>query len=171
MNANFGTLETSGSSDSKILDSQLGEALNDINSSQKTFQDFKEASMQRSDVFQNYLSDSDAEYLDTFKNELLHHLALSIVVKESRQRYQKEQFDRLLISAQNRSLANKSNSLDTFCIEYVKVIEALIDQSHNYKCPKIHANYDDMGEQTIRPLNSTVFYFFFSADKYKRSVA
>ena len=119
--------ESSSSSDSKILDSQLGDALNDINSSKKTFEDFNQASVQRNDVFQNYLSNTDSEYLDTFKNELLHHLALSIVVKESRQRYQKEQFDRLLISAQNRSLAKKSNSLDDFCVEYVKVIEALID--------------------------------------------
>lgn len=68
-------------------------------------------------------------------------------------------------------MANKKGTLDSFCVEYVKLIEALIDQSHNYKCPKIQANYDSYGESTIRPLNSTVFFFFFSADRYKRTVA
>ena len=51
------------------------------------------------------------------------------------------------------------------------MIEAMIEQSHNYKCPKIQANYDDFGDQTIRPLNSTLFYYFFSADRTKRSIA
>ena len=76
-----------------------------------------------------------------------------------------------MITAQSRDLAKKSNSLDAFCVEYVNIIEALIDQSHNYKCPKIQANYDDFGESTIRPINSTIFYFFFSAESYKRTVA
>lgn len=43
--------------------------------------------------------------------------------------------------------------------------------SHNYKCPKIQANYDDFGDRTIRPLNSTIFYYFFSADFAKRTAA
>lgn len=61
--------------------------------------------------------------------------------------------------------------MDSFCTEYCKVIEEMIEQSHNYKCSKIHANYDDMGDQTIRPLNSTIFYYFFSADRTRRNIA
>jgi len=34
--------------------------------------------------------------------------------------------------------------------------------SHYGKCPKIEANYDDYREKTIRPLNATIFYYFFS---------
>ena len=35
--------------------------------------------------------------------------------------------------------------------------------SHYGKCPKIEANYDDYREKTIRPLNATIFYYFFRA--------
>jgi hypothetical protein len=47
----------------------------------------------------------------------------------------------------------------------------LIEESNGFKCPKIQANYDDYGESTIRPLNSTIFYYFFSADRTKRTIA
>jgi len=33
--------------------------------------------------------------------------------------------------------------MDEFCSEYSRLIEELIESSHNYKCPKIQANYDD----------------------------
>jgi hypothetical protein len=36
--------------------------------------------------------------MTVFRTDLLQHLAGSIVVKESRQRYQKEQFDRFIAS-------------------------------------------------------------------------
>jgi len=51
------------------------------------------------------------------------------------------------------------------------MIEELIEMSHNYKCPKIAANYDDFGDATIRPFNSTIFYYYFSADVAKRTFA
>lgn len=93
------------------------------------------------------------------------------MVKEHRQRYQKEQFDRLLLAAQSRKLKDHSASLEDFCVEYSKLIEVMIEDSHGYKCPKIQANYDDFGDQTVRPLNSTIFYYFFSADRAKRTMA
>jgi hypothetical protein len=98
-------------------------------------------------------------------------LSVKIVVKEHRQRYQQEQFERLLNASSLAQLKSESNTMETFCVEYTRLIEAMIDQSHNYKCPKIQANYDDFGDQTIRPLNSTVFYYFFSADRTRRNVA
>lgn len=93
------------------------------------------------------------------------------MVKENRQRYQKEQFDRFLLASQIRGLKNKDNSMEEFCKEYCQLIETLIEDSHNNKCPKIQANYDDFQEQTLKPLNSTIFYYFFSGDRMKRTFA
>lgn len=51
------------------------------------------------------------------------------------------------------------------------MIEGLIDESHNNRSPKIEANYDDFAERTVRPLNATIFYYFFSADKRRKTIA
>lgn len=47
----------------------------------------------------------------------------------------------------------------------------MIDESNGFKAPKIRANYDDFEEQTIRPINSTIFFYFFSTDRFKRNFA
>ena len=47
----------------------------------------------------------------------------------------------------------------------------MITFSHGMKCPKIEANYDDYGEKTIRPLNATIFYYFFSANRSGKNFA
>ena len=94
-----------------------------------------------------------------------------MIVKENRNRYQKEQFDRLLIAGNSYILKNQNLNLDQFCEEYANLIEYLVEESNGFKCPKIQANYDDYGESTIRPLNSTIFYYFFSADRTKRTIA
>ena len=51
------------------------------------------------------------------------------------------------------------------------MIEILISDSHNDLSPKIETNYDDFAERTVRPLNATIFYYFFSADRRKRTIA
>jgi len=51
------------------------------------------------------------------------------------------------------------------------MIEGMISESHNDLSPKIRANYDSHDEDTIKPLNSTIFYYFFSADRTKRMLA
>ena len=56
-------------------------------------------------------------------------------------------------------------TLEEFATEYSRLINANIESSHNYRCPKIEANYDDFGEQTVRPLNATIFFYFFSANR------
>jgi len=61
--------------------------------------------------------------------------------------------------------------MEYFCEEYARMIEGMIDASFNHKSPKIPANYDEFGEDTIKPLNSTVFYYFFSAERTKRMFA
>jgi len=62
-------------------------------------------------------------------------------------------------------------SLRDFAKEYSVLIEAMTHKSHNNKCPKIEANYDDYAERTIHPFNATIFYYFFSADRSGRSMA
>jgi len=102
---------------------------------------------------------------------LLHYLAGNIFVKEHRLRYQKEQYDRYFYSMQYSLLMDKKQSLRDFCKGYAHLVEALIDESHNRRSPHIQANYDDFAEQTIRPINATVFYYFFSTERRKRSFA
>jgi len=55
--------------------------------------------------------------------------------------------------------------LRNFATYYAQLIELYIDVSHGFRCPKIEANYDDFGEKTLRPLNATIFYYFFSANR------
>jgi hypothetical protein len=92
-------------------------------------------------------------------------------VKENRQRYQKEQFDRFISSLQNNGLNKRNQTLRDFSRVYAHMIEVLVEDSHNDRCPKIEANYDDFSERTIRPFNATIFYYFFAADRRKRTIA
>ena len=62
-------------------------------------------------------------------------------------------------------------TLREFCREYAAMIIYLADESHGNRCHKVEANYDSYQEKTVRPINSTIFYFFFSADYAKRTFA
>ena len=72
---------------------------------------------------------------------------------------------------QYNTLFKKHVTLRDFCKDYANMIEILIQDSHNDRSPKIEANYDDFREKTIRPLNATIFYYFFSADRRRRTIA
>ncbi len=137
----------------------------------KDFQDYERSYNDRQSVYADYARGNTDEAMVSFRTDLLQHLAGSIVVKEHRQRYQKEQFDRFISSLQYNALYGKNQSLREFCRQYANMIEVLIEDSHNDRSPKIEANYDDFGEQTVRPLNATIFYYFFSADRSKRTIA
>jgi uncharacterized membrane protein len=91
-----------------LLGQQIGEVQSSIEQAQRTFEDFHAANNQRNEIFSNFRADANDENLENFKNELLQHLSQTIVVKENRERYQKEQFDRLLISMQTSTLKNKN---------------------------------------------------------------
>lgn len=54
---------------------------------------------------------------------------------------------------------------------YADLIDDQIDNSHGGKCPKIEANYDSYDEARIKPLNATIFYYFFGANRAGRSWA
>jgi hypothetical protein len=135
------------------------------------FGEWEKVYNERHRIYHHFTNESNSESLTVFRTDLLQHLAGSIVVKEHRQRYQKEQFDRFLSSLQHNSLQKREVTLRDFCTEYANMIEILISDSHNDRSPKIEANYDDFGERTIRPLNATIFYYFFSADRRKRTIA
>lgn len=68
-------------------------------------------------------------------------------------------------------MQNRRLSLEQFCLNYASMIEDTIEDSNNWKCPKIAANYDDYQNETIRPLNSTLFYLFYSGDTWRRFFA
>ena len=83
---------------------------------------------------------------DQFREDLLKHLAGNIVIKEHRVRYQKEQFDRFVASLSFWDLKNTDQSLLDFSKAYSRMMSAHTLSSHNYRCHKIDANYDDFGE-------------------------
>lgn len=122
---------------------------------------------QRAELYSDYLvlTGDPEDALDKFRNDLLKHLAGSIVVKDHKVRYQKEQFDRFIASMRHINLKTKDMSLGSFAKEYATLMEVMISTSHGDKCHKIEANYDDYGEKTVRPLNATIFYYFFSANR------
>ena len=108
---------------------------------------------------------------DNFKAELLKHLAQSIFIKEHRIRYQKEQWDRFWMSSHDPSLKDTKQTLREFAKNYAGMIEASIAGSFHYRSPKIDANYDDYDAKTLRPLNATIFYYFFSSRGASKSFA
>lgn len=77
----------------------LGEMINTkIRSIHDDFNEFEKIHNERARIYHHYMTEQKTEALDTFKDEILQHLAGSIVVKEHRVRYQKEQFNRFLVS-------------------------------------------------------------------------
>ena len=124
--------------------------------------DYTQSQNEKDVMYADYDSTDD---VDAFRQDLLKHLAGNIVVKEHKIRYQKEQFDRLMASLTFWDLKKTNTSLKDWSKSYSKLIEATTRSSHNWRCHKIDANYDDFGEQTIRPLNATIFFYFFSANR------
>ena len=158
---------------SESLKAQTNELTDRIKNAVSSFEELSKANDDRDELFASFQGDlkSDSDRLEDFRLKLIQHLSMNIVIKENRQRYQKEQFERMLIASQDFTLKQHKSSLDDWCKSYTMLIEALIDKSPNNLSPKIQANYDNYGEATIKPLNSTIFYYFFSADKTKRTIA
>ena len=124
-------------------------------------------------MYADYYDQTDgiADAHDVFRASLLKHLAGSIVIKNHRIRYQKEQFDRFLASTKDFTLQNNKQTLREFSLNYAALIDSMTRSSHNFKCPKIEANYDDFARESILPLSPTIFYYYFSANRSGRSWA
>ena len=139
--------------------------LDDIN-------DHDRANSERKNIYADYYKDEDLELgTANFRVDLLKHLAGSIVIKEHRVRYQKEQFDRFVTSTKAYSLQKKSMTLREFCNQYARLIDTMTQSSHYFKCPKIEANYDDFAKETVLPINPAIFYYFFSSNRSGRTWA
>lgn len=67
---------------------------------------------ERAAIYAEY--DTGVEAKDSFREDLLKHLAGSIVIKEHKIRYQKEQFDRFVASLGFYELKNNDQSLAEF---------------------------------------------------------
>ena len=117
---------------------------------------------ERDELYREY---NETGNLEGFRADLLKHLAGNIIIKEHRVRYQKEQFDRFIASLDFADLKNGKMTLREFSEAYSRLMSAMTQSSHNYRCHKIEANYDDFGDQTIRPLNASIFFYFFSANR------
>jgi hypothetical protein len=68
------------------------------------FLDYQKAYNEKDRIYHHYMSHQGSEALDTLRSDLLEHLAGSIVVKEHRLRYQKEQYERFVASLQDNGL-------------------------------------------------------------------
>ena len=58
-----------------------------------------------------------------------------------------------------------------FAESYAALIEIMTDNSHQGKCPKIEANYDESQLGTVNPLNASIFYLFFNTSRASRNWA
>lgn len=100
---------SSTSEAAKLFNSQLAEVTPAVEGATNTFVAFSAANNERNTLFSNFTDDNatKSDRLDNFKSGLLKHLSLNIIVKESRHRYQKEQFDRLLVAESAWTLKNQ----------------------------------------------------------------
>jgi hypothetical protein len=80
--------------------------------------DFEKASTNLKIQESTLLTESNDESLTKFRQAIMLHLAGSIVVKEHRERYQKEQFDRFVVTQNQFGLGNKATSLKDFSRNY-----------------------------------------------------
>jgi hypothetical protein len=61
--------------------------------------------------------------------------------------------------------------LREFAHNYAEMMESSIASSYNFRTPKIDVNYDDYEQKTLRPLNATIFYYFFNSTRSSRTFA
>lgn len=127
------------------------------------------------DIYSNFVDESKSNMAvydqENFRVEMMKYLAGNIFVKGSRYRYQKEQFDRFVASQHHSPLLKKNMTLRQFSTEYARMVDGLVEMSHNFRSPKIDANYDDFAQKTIMPVNATVFYYFFSSNRSGKTFA
>ena len=153
---------TAFDSDIKQINDQLNECLG-------VMSEYEKANAEKQRWYHSMMDDSNNEGMDAFKAELLKYLAATIIVPDSRLRYQQEQFTRWSTSLKNRDLFQPKQSLKEFSRKYAEFIDELIVESNYGFSPKIEANYDDWQETQSRPINSTIFYYFFSLNRTSRS--
>ncbi len=84
---------------------KLGEIVNrEVRKIISDFTEYEKAYNEKDRIYHFYMKDQPSESLVQFRHELLQHLAGSIIVKEHRKRYQKEQFERYMFTMNSADL-------------------------------------------------------------------
>lgn len=107
---------------------------------------------------------------DKLKEDMVAYLSGAIVVKEHRYRYQSEQYSRYQTFMQWVPM-KEDMTLGDFAMRYSEALRSEVLHSYESSSPLIDANYDDFGVRKVNPINATVFYYFFSANRARRRMA
>jgi hypothetical protein len=144
----------------------------DVQSFKTALTNFESARSKRDNFFSSFEKDDEIENTpEKVKDDLLAYLSGAIVLKDHRYRYQQEQYDRYLAFKRWVPILDRM-TLRQFSSIYAQSLRNQVDVSHNFLCPQIDANYyDDYEKRSSSPLSSTVFYFFFSANRVRRQFA
>ena len=155
--------EGSSDSDAKVLMGAVQELFSGrMNVLMTRMNDHRRLHNEKGRLYHMYFSKDSSDSLDEFRFGLLKHLAGSIVVKDHRIRYQKEQFDRFMASQFIGTLKRQDQTLKEFARNYAHLIEVMTDSSNHGKCKKIEANYTGFDNDKVKPFNATLFYYMFS---------
>lgn len=95
------------SAEATMLLEHLKEANANAGEAKTSFESFKASHEERNRVYSNFKANGSQEVLTNFRQKLLIHLSQSIVVKENRNRYQQEQYDRLVKAQSSSDLSNR----------------------------------------------------------------
>ncbi len=66
---------------------------------------------------------------------------------------------------------DENMTLKQFAESYSEHLEHHVQKSHNFRSPKIDANYDDYEYKNVNPITSQIFYYFFSAGRVSRGLS
>ena len=154
----------------------FGETLVNISTKQlpdylKSTAEFEKANANKEAFFSDFTHDDVYDQTpDKIKEDLLVYLSSAIIVKKHRHRYQAEQYDRYLTFMKWLPIS-EDMTLKQFSVNYAEFLRREVEMSYDFTCPKIQANYDDYGERNTNPINATVFYYFFNANRTRRKLA
>lgn len=133
---------------------------------------FESAKSKRDSFFSSFTNDDEVDNTpEKVKDDLLAYLSGAIVLKDHRYRYQQEQYDRYLAFKRWVPILDRM-TLKQFSSIYAESLRNQVQVSHNFLCPQIDANYyDEYEKRSASPVSSSVFYFFFSANRARRQFA
>ena len=133
--------------------------------------EYEKAYGEKESFFSQFVHDDVYDHKpEKLKEDLLAYLSSAIVVKEHRYRYQAEQYDRYLTLMKWMPVYDFM-TLREFALSYAENLRREVEISYNFTSPKIEANFDDFGERKVNPINATVFYYFFNANRTRRKLA
>lgn len=143
----------------------------DLPSFRENLKSYETNKTKRDGFYSQFIKDHVYDFHpEKLKNDLFAFLSGAIVLKDHRYRYQQEQYERYLFTVRWIPFGDHL-TLRKVAKYYSKGLRMQVAMSHNWLCPQIDANYDDYGKRTVNPISSTVFYYFFSANRSRRIFA